>query len=76
MGIKITTPEAGDFPRPVTVTLECDDGRMMFCRGFIQYIDPEGYKGCHTAAMREGWLERQAPSGRLWLCPECSGKGG
>jgi hypothetical protein len=61
----------GYYPRDITLTLSCDAAA---CLAFEAFTSPDGYVGCHAAAMTKGWLERQAPQGRLWLCPKCSGK--
>jgi hypothetical protein len=74
MGISISASVDNDFPYPVTVTLECDDASEFFCRGFTRYSHENGFSGAHAEAMKDGWLERQAPEGRVWLCPTCSGK--
>jgi hypothetical protein len=78
MGISITTLiYAGDRrPEPlnISVELECDEATGFFCRGVEKFVSPEGYVGCHNDAMNAGWLERQAPRGRIWLCRACSGK--
>lgn len=74
MGIAIAN---ADEPPPcgIVVTLECDsDAREMFCRGFETFQHADGFIGCHAAAMKAGWLERQSTQGRQWLCPACSGK--
>lgn len=70
MGISIYVLDEGSpLPRGVIVGLTCDVAgcggaeRLQAC-----YID------AHGAAMSLGWLERQTPQGRLWLCPACSGK--
>jgi len=68
MGIAAQT--SGHYPRDIALTLSCDG-----CLNFEEvFTSPDGYVGCHAAAMTKGWLERQAPQGRLWLCPQCSGK--
>lgn len=78
MGIIITAgdPIAHGLPLavPVQVRLECDEPTEIFCRGFESFTSPDGYIGAHAAALKAGWLERQSPKGRLWLCPTCSGK--
>jgi hypothetical protein len=77
MGIIIRsdrTIESGMFPLPIAIELECDEPSEMFCRGVATFSSSEGYIGAHTVAMKSGWLERQSPRGRLWVCPECSGK--
>lgn len=62
-------------PIPVEITLECDEATAMFCRGFATFQSPEGFVGAHSQAMAAGWLERNGGArGRIWLCPECSGK--
>lgn len=72
--MSIAVHEAGPYPRPITVTLSCDAAADMFCEGHEVFLSVDGYIGCHAAAMRAGWLERQGPQGRQWLCPQCSGK--
>lgn len=74
MGIAITASQDNDFPYPLAVALECDVATGFFCRGFEIFHHQDGYVGAHADAMKAGWLERQAPQGRLWLCPNCSGK--
>ena len=78
MGISIThsMPLAPDRAGrlPIQVELDCDDRSKMFCHGHKIFSDPNGYIGAHTLAMLAGWLERNGPQGRIWLCPECSGK--
>jgi hypothetical protein len=76
MGIAIAN---ADEPPPcgIVVTLECDaadDVADFFCRGFETFQHADGFIGCHAAAMKAGWLERQSTQGRQWLCPACSGK--
>lgn len=73
MGITITAVRK-TVPRGVSVFLECDEVESIFCRGFATFEDDDGYVGAHKAAMKAGWLERQSPRGRLWICPACSGK--
>lgn len=70
MGISISAAnEAASLPREIVIDLSCDEA---LCSGTSRlqacYID------AHGAAMASGWLERQTPQGRLWLCPACSGK--
>ena len=74
MGLIITGAN-GTIPRQITLRLECDQPTEMFCRGFADFIHTDGFVAAHSAAMRAGWLERHTDSGRVWLCPECSGKG-
>lgn len=77
MGIIIRAagrPASIGDPIPILVELECDEASGMFCRGIETFTDKAGYVGCHAAAMARGWLERQSSQGRLWLCPQCSGK--
>ena len=59
---------------PGKITLECDVATAMFCHGVMEYQHPDGFIGMHIGAMKDGWLERQTGKGRIWLCPECSGK--
>jgi hypothetical protein len=74
MGMSIAAHGTGPYPRSVTVTLTCDAATDIFCRGFEGLSSPDGFVGCHSAAIEQGWLERQARQGRIWLCPRCSGK--
>jgi hypothetical protein len=77
MGIIISSDrsiDGGMFPLPIKIELQCDEPTAMFCHGREAFTDPCGFIGAHSAAMAKGWLERQAPQGRLWFCPECSGK--
>lgn len=84
MGIIITAKKRGvgsnlalkEFVDPlgVSVFLECDEPESIFCRGFATFEHEDGYVGAHKDAMAAGWLERQSPRGRLWICPACSGK--
>lgn len=70
MGISISVPEP-DLEvacRIISVEIECSCGVRQ------RFTNPDGYVGSHAAAMQAGWLERQTPEGRLWLCPACSGK--
>lgn len=64
----------GAGPGAVEVALECDETAAFFCRGFAVFTSPEGFVGCHSDAMKAGWLERNGPKGRMWICPACSGK--
>lgn len=76
MGISIKAGpyEGSAAPATIILTLQCDSAEDMFCRGFTSYQHEDGFPGAHSAAMRDGWLERQSANGRLWLCPRCSGK--
>lgn len=74
MGVSIAVHESGPYPRTVTVTLACDAASDVFCAGFEEFESADGFIACHAAAIRRGWLERQASQGRIWLCPICSGK--
>lgn len=74
MGIIITSgPRAKEPPYGIVVMLECDAVEAFFCRGF-ETFEREDYVTAHADAMKAGWLERQSSSGRLWICPACSGK--
>jgi hypothetical protein len=74
MGLAIEASRDNDFPYPLQVRLECDAAAEFFCRGFETFSHQDGFVGAHADAMKTGWLERQAPEGRIWLCPACSGK--
>lgn len=74
MTISIAAHERGPYPRMITLTLACDSSTDIFCRGFEDFTSPDGFIACHAAAIKAGWLERQASEGRFWLCPRCSGK--
>ena len=59
----------------VLLRLECDGDHGLFGPPVQNFEHPDGFIGEHRAAMDAGWLERDGGSrGRLWLCPECSGK--
>lgn len=75
MGISISIDESTPPPRFAIIELECDVRRDILCRGVARY-ETTGFVAAHGIAMLEGWLERQAPEGRIWLCPACSGKAG
>jgi hypothetical protein len=75
----ITIEAIDDKPHPpfaVRVELECEagDGASLLCKEREVFKHANGYIGCHGLAMAAGWLERQTPAGRAWICPECSGK--
>jgi hypothetical protein len=75
MGIIIRAfgrPQSIGDPIPIIVELVCDNAGA--CRSVATFADKAGYVGCHAAAMALGWLERPSSQGRLWLCPQCSGK--
>jgi hypothetical protein len=75
MGIIITAIDSNPHPPyGIRVDLECESAGDMFCRGVERFENENGYIGCHAMAMDAGWLERQTPQGRIWLCPRCSGK--
>lgn len=77
MGVSIQALNENDyvrFPYPMALVLECDARVSLFCRGCMKYEHRDGYVGAHVMAMQDGWLERQASTGRIWLCPACSGK--
>jgi len=73
MGVEITAKD-NMVPTSIVLTLECDVATEFFCRGFDRFEHDDGFVGCHAAAMKAGWLERNTTQGRLWLCPACSGK--
>lgn len=77
MGIILRSEVSEIAPHPLllVVILDCDEPTAMFCRGFAEFRSPQGFIGAHAEAMKAGWMERQSPRGRLWICPECSGKG-
>jgi hypothetical protein len=67
MGIAISSDrsvDGGMFPLPITIELQCD---VPGCDGREAFTDPCGFIAAHAAAMAKGWLERQAPQGRLAL---------
>lgn len=82
MGISIAVtclPLPEEFPRPLVIRLQCDSAiediaRGFFCLGFEEFNQADGFVAAHSLAMARGWLERQSPQGRIWLCPMCSGK--
>lgn len=78
MGMAIyAEDEAGAPPVRTALELRCDGehhGLFEDYRLFPQVFLQGDYVANHSAAMRAGWLERQGNGGRLWLCPNCSGK--
>lgn len=71
MGISISLAPEPDLEvtcRIISVEIEC------LCGVRQRFTHADGYIGSHALAMAAGWLERQTPEGRLWLCPACSGK--
>lgn len=62
-------------PRRTILELRCDVVHGLFPPP-VAIFNQGGFVENHAAAMRAGWLERQGSQGRLWLCPECSGKAG
>ena len=74
----ITITAIDDKPHPpytIRVELVCEaEDYALLCKESEVFKHPNGYIGCHALAMRAGWLERQTPQGRIWICPECSGK--
>ena len=73
MGIDISAKNNDPQIGEVVTVLTCDAADEFFCRGSEAFEDG-GFIEQHTKAIEVGWLERQAPQGRLWLCPACSGK--
>jgi hypothetical protein len=67
--ISIRADETMPVPRPIVIELQCDTPACGRVEAFVC-----GFISAHSAAMAKGWLERQAPQGRFWLCPVCSGK--
>jgi len=61
-----------DAPDDLIIELTCDSPKSLECDVSQTFVS--GYIEAHTNAMRSGWLERDAPKGRLWICPSCSGK--
>jgi hypothetical protein len=75
MSIIITA--IGPNPHPpygIRIELECEAATDIFYRGIDKFEHPNGYIGCHALAMSAGWMERQTPQGRSWICPRCSNK--
>lgn len=66
----------GPIPLKTVLELRCDMRHGLFPPPpAIFDCSTGGYAGAHAAAMAAGWLERQeAHVGRVWICPECSGK--
>jgi hypothetical protein len=72
MGILISGEETGPYPRRSWLILTCD-GDHGLLPAVSQRFDQDGYIAQHAAAMRAGWKETH-DRGRIFLCPECSGK--
>jgi hypothetical protein len=80
MGMKvICLDEFAVLPRPCALELSCDveGGLFLFPTTTARFASPEGFIVQHRDAMAAGWLERDGGArGRIWVCPECSGKKG
>jgi len=61
-------------PYPLKITFECDARLSLLCRRDMPLSHSASYQEAHHTAIALGWLERNASNGRVWLCPECSGK--
>lgn len=72
MGILIGCDASAPIPRPITLTLCCDNDHGMLPVSTAWTM--ENYIDAHAAAMRAGWQETQSSNGRLFLCPGCSKK--
>lgn len=75
MGIEIRArDDDGPIPRACIMTLSCDgDEHPMFAPTHMQYCTGS-HMGDFSAAMADGWLERNNATGRHFLCPKCSNK--
>ena len=79
MGLAVTTErDDGPYPRPIILTLTCDSGptcghdeQSLFPPARAEFKHPDGFVGARAAATAAGWLERQVPQGRIFLCPDC-----
>ena len=75
MGIDISAERDDPHIGQVVVVLTCDYPEPgIFCARSQRFTNSGGFISIHGDAMRAGWLERQAPQGRTWICPDCSGK--
>lgn len=66
--------EAAPVPRQIMVQFSCDSPADLLCGERQIFRHAGGYIGCQLEAMKAGWLERHTDNGRIWLCPNCSGK--
>lgn len=55
----------------IALALACD---APGCAGAAVFCHPDGYIGAHRQAMTAGWMDTVRSSGRVFLCPACSGK--
>lgn len=74
MGLRITCPnEAISKPPRVILELTCDGDHgllpVLEC-----FVHEDGTIEQYSAAMRAGWKEHNNSHGRLFFCPQCSGK--
>ena len=72
MGLRLFDSPA--IPGLIALELECDAQRGMFPCTVKQTFNEGHYLANIRKATAKGWLERQESSGRLFLCPACSGK--
>jgi hypothetical protein len=82
MGLAISGPDSGPFPRPITLALICDGGPTcgavpdsLFPQAQASFKHPDGFIGARATATAAGWLERQAAQGRIFICPDCVAAG-
>jgi len=73
MGLTITADGAAPLPRAVTLTLTCDAPTGLF-RPAVARFTGAWFPDLHHAAMAAGWRETFDARGRVFLCPDCSGK--
>lgn len=55
----------------IVLALSCDTPR---CCNVHVFAHADGYIGAHQLAMLGGWMDTVRASGRVFLCPACSGK--
>ena len=72
MGLTIAADERAPVPRPVWLELVCDGDCGLF-RQQCRY-DLGDYVKNMTQAKADGWRETEDYRGRIFLCPQCSGK--
>ena len=76
MGLSLHSDGTDTMPRPVTVTITCDDPRAFWCRRSIELTittaDSWPTEMVRAAARAAGWTFRRCDLvGEIAICPEC-----
>ena len=75
MGLRITCPnEAISEPPRAILELICDGDHGLLPAPAECFVHEGGAVEQYAEAMRAGWKEHNNSHGRLFFCPQCSGK--